>query len=153
MGVIFGMEESNGAQKGKKITDFLPKFVSHQRILCAIFTKNFQGLWGSSDGPRIKIQGNSIKGFQSYRCFNLRGSIYPQTFSAPQQSQIPKCFTCARMCSWYSITMSSSVGLGMPPGEPKMLSFLSVSFVTLSVENVVKFEVFAFLLQHGIAAY
>jgi len=38
-------------------------------------------------------------------------------------------------------------------GGTKNVEFSVCQFVTLSVENVVKFEVFAFLLQHGIAAY
>ena len=54
--------------------------------------------------------------------FNLKGSGYPQIFSAPSgetMSETPKRFTGARTCSMSSITMPSLMGLGFhpPPGR------------------------------------
>jgi len=89
----------------------------------------------------VKIWLNLLQGFRSYGGFKLRGSGFPQIFSAPSGEivrQIPKSFRGARTCSRSSIAVPSLVRLGFhpPPGRPKMLSFLSVClsvcfFVTL----------------------
>ena len=93
------------------------------------------------DRQCVKIYGDSLKGFRSYRGLKLRGSRFPE-FSAPNSGEtvhrIAKCFWGARTCSRSSITMSSFVGLGLhtTPGGPKTLSFLSVClFVRHAVER------------------
>jgi len=90
------------------------------------------------DALAVKISLDLLKRLLSYRGFQLTGSGYPETFSAPSgetMCQTPKSFrSIRRTCSRSSITVTNLVGLGFhpPPGRPKTLSFL---FVCLSVRH------------------
>ena len=101
-----------------------------RRIPCAIFTK-FAEFLPHFRALGVKILLDLLKGLWSYGGFKLRGSGFPQIFSAPSgetMHQTPKRFRGARTCSRSSVTMPSLVGLGFhpPPGLLKSLSFLSV---------------------------
>jgi len=81
------------------------------------------------DALGAKIWLDLLEGLWSYGGFNLRGSGFPK-YSAPPSGetmrQTPKSFRGARMCSRFSITVLSLVGLGLDPrpGQPK--TFLNV---------------------------
>jgi len=81
------------------------------------------------DALGAKIWLDLLEGLWSYEGFNLRGSGFPK-YSAPPSGetmrQTPKSFRGARMCSRFSITVLSLVGLGLDPrpGQPK--TFLNV---------------------------
>jgi len=86
------------------------------------------------DSLGVKIWLDLLEGLWSHGGFKLRGSGFPQIFSAPSgktMRQTRKRFRGARTCWRSSVTMSSLVGLGFhpPPGWPKTLSF----FICLSV--------------------
>jgi len=108
--------------ESKRATEAYPLRNFHK--ICRICTP-FQ------DALALKIWLDLLKGLWSYGGFKLRGSGFPQIFSAPSgetMHQTPKSFRGARTCSRSSITMPSLVGFGFhpPPGWPKTLSFLSV---------------------------
>jgi len=112
---------------------------------CRICT-SFHGALG------VKISLDLLKGLWSYGGFNLRGSGYPQIFSASSgetMRQTPKTFRGTRRCSRSSITMPSLVGLGFhpPQRQPKTLSFLTAALRTAQtcrylVYSEADFEVF-----------
>ena len=74
-----------------------------------------------------------VRGVTELWGFKLRGSGFPQTFSAPSGEAMRQT-SGARTCSRSSITIPSLVGLGFypPPGWPKTLSFFCL-FVCLCV--------------------
>ena len=83
------------------------------------------------DALGVKMWLDLLKGLWSYGGFKLKGSGFPQIFSARSgetMRQTTKRFRGERTCSRSSITMPSLVGLGFhpPPGWPKTLSFLCV---------------------------
>ena len=80
--------ENGAGKKPRKFNQIFAKFchinASHWRILCTIFTK-FSGIVGIFLlGHMLKFGEIQLRGsrFQSHGSFNLRGSGYPQIFSA-----------------------------------------------------------------------
>jgi len=100
------------------------------------------------DALAVKIWLDMLEGLWSYRGFNLRGSGYPQIFSAPSGEtlhQTPKSFGGARTCSRSSITMPSLVGLGFHPplGWPQTFSFMSVCLLVCRFVTLLNITVYA----------
>jgi len=157
IGVKFGTEE--GTKSPSSVPNFTP---SVQRQPCRTpitevllrFDQNVEykrpaGAYPARDFHKIcrvctpfqdalaaKIWLDLLEGYAVIVCFNLRGSGFPQIFTAPSGEtvrQTPKNFRGARTCSGSSITVPRLVELGFhpPPGWPKTLIFCL--FLCLSV--------------------
>jgi len=87
------------------------------------------------DALAVKISLDLQKGLRSYGGFKVRGSGYPQIFSAPYTAKLcvrPQKFSRYKnvLEVLYHHAMFGGLGFHPPPGLPKTLSFL---FVYLSV--------------------
>jgi len=94
---------------------FLLRFdqnVEYKRpVSLARFSQNLQSLYLISGYVSFKIWLDLFEGLRSYGGFKLRGSGYPQIFSAPSgetMRQTPKSFRGARTCSRHQCTQVAS---------------------------------------------
>ena len=140
----FHPHRCNAKGVGPQKLKFLLRFdqnVEYKRLVGGVslarFSRKLQSLYLISGSLGAKISLDLLKGLCSYGGFKLRGSGYPQTFSAPCRRNCtsdPKSFRGARTCSRSSITVLSLLGLGfhLRPGWPKTLSFLFVCLFVCS---------------------